>query len=124
MTEDLGIRIVRLQTVKQGKEGLLLRRSTGVGWLASRIKTALVTDADTVGIVLLGVGTLYCLGAGEMQHTVTGNIIVVTDAVEAPCPVACLQCLHGEVSVAAGGAAVNHYQVNGSHRFKCLALSG
>jgi hypothetical protein len=40
---------------------------------------------------------------------------MVADAFEAPCLVARLQCLHWEVLIAAGGAAVNHDQVYLAH---------
>jgi hypothetical protein len=50
-----------------------------------------------------------------MQLSVLGDVVVVTDTVETSCPVARLQCLHWEITVAACSTAVDHYQVNLSH---------
>ena len=115
MSEDLGIGVVGLQTVEQGLEGSLLGFCPGVGRLAFLIETALVTDTDTVLVVVLGMGSLYIFGTGGVEFAVLGDVVVVADTVKASCPVAGFQVFHKEVLVAARGAAVDDDHVDASH---------
>jgi hypothetical protein len=115
VAEDLRIRKVYTQTLQQGEERTLLGRSTSVSRFTLLIEPALVTDPDTVFIIVFGMSTLYILRAGEVQLSVPCDVVVVTDAVEASCPVACLQCLYRKVPVTAGRTTMNHNQIDMSH---------
>lgn len=61
MTDDLGFRVVGLQTEEEGFEGLLLSRRAGVGRAAGGVETAFVADAYAVPVVVEGVGSYHCL---------------------------------------------------------------
>ena len=62
VTEDDGIGIVDLQAAKQVEEGVLLSGGTRIVVLAVGIETALVTDANRVGIITTGMGTDHLFG--------------------------------------------------------------
>ena len=57
MTDNHGAGIALVQFLKQSSHGSLLRLGARVGGLAADIKSALVADADRVGIMVLAVGT-------------------------------------------------------------------
>ena len=127
MTEDLGLGVVLLQGTEQGGHGCLLEVGTGVGGIAALVESALVTDTEAVGIEPLGMGTGLVLGAPDMQMAVTGDVVVVAAAVEAPGPVTGLKGFHRETAVAAGGRAVDDDEIDRSHGFpalECTALYG
>ena len=54
MPHHTGIRIIFFQTFQQSLERFFLLRSTGIGWSVTGIQSALVADADAVGIVARG----------------------------------------------------------------------
>ena len=93
MAEDTGIGVVGLQGAQQGCQRGLLGLGTGVGRLSSLVETALIADADTVGVVLPGMGTGHLFGAAYMQLAVAGDIVVVAAGGEAPGPVTGLEGL-------------------------------
>ena len=115
MTEDLGLGVVLLQGTEQGGHGCLLEVGTGVGGIAALVEAALVADAEAVGVVPLGMGTGLVLGATDMQMAVTGDVVVVAAAVEAPCTVAGIEGFKWERSVATCGRAVNDNPIDRSH---------
>lgn len=115
VTDNLRTRIVSTQTVEQGEERTLLGWCPGVSRFAFLVQSALIADPDTVLVVVTGMGSRYSLGTGDMQLSVLGDVVVVTDTVETSCPVARLQCLHWEITVAACSTAVDHDQINLSH---------
>jgi len=118
VAEDAGIGVVGLQGAQQGCQRGLLGPGTGVGRKTVLIETALIADADTVGIVLPGMGTGHLLGAAYMQLAVAGDIVVVAAGGEASGPVTGLEGLEGEALVAARGTAVDHDQMDLSHGLK------
>ena len=115
MAEDTGIGVVGLQGAQQGCQRGLLGLGTGVGRLSSLVETALIADADTVGVVLPGMGTGHLFGATYMQRAVAGDIVVVAAGGETPGPVTGLEGLEGKALVAARGTAVDHDQMDLSH---------
>ena len=115
VADDLGLRIVGLQTDEQGAEGALLRRCTGVGITTLGIETALVADADAVLVVVAGVGTDDFFRATEVQLSVAGDVVVVAAALPAPGTMAPFQVVEGETPVATCGGAVDDDEVYASH---------
>ena len=115
MTDNSGIGIVELQRVEQMGHGGLLGRRAGVGRSALLVEASLIADANAVGVVPTGVGTGKALRATGMDDTIARDIIVVANAVEASCLVACLEVLDGVGLVAARGTAVNDDEVDAAH---------
>ena len=115
VTEDLGLGVVLLQGTEQGGHGCLLEVGTGVGGIAALVESALVADTEAVGIEPLGMGTGLVLGAPDMQMAVTGDVVVVAAAVEAPCTVAGFKGIKRKRLVATCGRAVNDNQIDLSH---------
>lgn len=62
MAQDLGIGIVGAERLEQLLHRLLLSLCTSVGRLAFLVETALVADANAVGIVVEGMGAHLSLG--------------------------------------------------------------
>ncbi len=102
-----GVGIVEQEAAHEYGHGALLSFCAGVGRTALSVESALVADADTVLVEVAGVGTRLALGAAGMADAVTGDVVVVTDGLEAAGLVAGLQVFLGERPVAARGAAVN-----------------
>lgn len=89
MTDDAGIGVVNPQRAEQGKERVPLGRRAGVGRVAVLVESTLIADADTMVVIAFGMSPCHCLRAGEVQLSVPCDVVVVTDAVEAPFPIAC-----------------------------------
>ena len=79
MTYDHGAGIARVQFLKQSSHGSLLRLGARVGGLAADIKSALVADADRVGIMVLAVGTDHPFRTAWLYRSVTTVHVVVAD---------------------------------------------
>ena len=127
VAEDAGRGVVGTKGTEQGREGGLLEGRAGVGRATVGVETALVADAEAVGVVALGVGTGDILGAGGMQAAVAGDVPVIAAAVVAPGPVTGRKGFHRETAVAAGGRAVDDDEIDRSHGFpalECTALYG
>ena len=77
MTKDLGIGVVSLQSTKQGDEGVLLSRGAGVVGLAIGIKTSLIANANTMGVVATGMGSNHILGAALVEFAILGDVVMV-----------------------------------------------
>jgi hypothetical protein len=101
---------------------MLLGWCPGVSRFAPLVQSSLIADPDTMFVEVAGMGTWRIFRTGHVQLSVPCDIVMVADAVEAPCPMACLQCFHGEVPVAACRTAVYHYQINLSHFFNFSIL--
>ena len=106
VTDNLCIRIVLFQRDEQRVEGEFLGRCAGVGGAAFLIETALVADADGVGIIMPGVGTDHLFGTAEVQLSVAGDVVVVAAALPAFGFVHLVELLHGDVLVGPRGRAV------------------
>jgi len=115
MADDLGIGIVLLQGAEQREEGLLLGRGAGVGGAAFLVETALVTDADGVGIVVAGVGADHLFGTAEVQLSVAGDVVVIAAALPAALLVHLVEHPQRQVLVRSARRAVNDNQIYFSH---------
>ena len=96
MAQYLGIRIVDSQTVEKVFHRLLLFGSAGVGRVAVLVKTSLITDADAVGIVVMGMSAYLVLWTTWIEHAILRDVVVVADVLEASCLVAGFQLLYAE----------------------------
>ena len=107
MADNLSIGIVLFQRDKQCVESELLGWCPGVVGTSLLIETALVADADGVGIIMPGVGTDHLLRTAEVQLSVAGDVVVVAAALPATCLVHLVELLHGDVLVRSRCRAVN-----------------
>ena len=115
MAENLGVRIVETQTPQESLKTVLLRLGARVGRIAVGIKTALIADADAVGIVVLGMGANHGLGTARIDGSVLSDVVVVADGAETTRLVAGFKCFDREVAVGSGGRAVDDDKVYFSH---------
>jgi hypothetical protein len=77
MTKDFGIGVIGLQSTKQGDEGMLLGRGTGVGSFTTGIETSLIANANRVGVVATGMGSNHILGSALVELAILGDVIMV-----------------------------------------------
>ena len=124
MTDDLGIGVVGEETLQQLCHGAFLHRRAGVGRSAVLVQTALVADADAVGVVALGMGTGGGLGAARIDGAVLGDVVVVARGGETTGFVTRLKVLDGEVTGDPGGGTVNDNKVYFTHRKKTRIFRG
>ena len=80
MADDPSLRVAAVQVFEQAKHGCLLSVGTRIGGLTADIETALVADADRVGVVVAGVGSDYRLRTAWLNLSVTTDNVVVADA--------------------------------------------
>ena len=83
VADDFSIGVIELQRAEQGDESCTLGRGAGDGSTAMFVETALVTDADRVGVVMPGVSADHLFGATLMELAITGDVVVVATAVPA-----------------------------------------
>ena len=122
MAEDGGIGIVEAEAMEEFLHRHLLSEGTSVGRFAVGIESALIADADAVGIVVSGVSANLSLRSARVEGAVLGDVIVVTNLCEATSLVARLQILNAEVLVHTGSAAMHYNQINRSSTFHFLLL--
>ena len=115
MANDQGIGVVYFKRTEQREESLLLGRGSGVFGNAFGIESALVTDADGVGVIMAGVGSYHLLRATEVELTVAGNVVVVAAAFPAAGLVHLVELFQRQVLVWAARSTVNHNKVYSSH---------
>ena len=115
MAYDFGIGVIDFQRAEQGDEGCTLSRGAGVGRATTVIETALVTDADGMGIVMPGVSTDHLFWAADVELAVAGDVVVVAAAVPAFGTVHVVEHLESDVLVRAGGCTVNNKQIYSTH---------
>ena len=80
VTLDVGMGIVHLQRAEQGYQGGALLRGTGVGFMSMLVESSLVANADGVGIVVEGVHAYFLLRSCLVELAITGDVVVVADA--------------------------------------------
>lgn len=83
VTKDFGIRVVLLQGLQQGPQGVLLGLGASVGRMTVGEQTALVADTDRVGVEMAGMGTDEILVPGLVGLPVSRDVIVVSREPEA-----------------------------------------
>ena len=108
MTEDGGIGIVEAEALEEFFHRYLLGESTGVGWFAVGIESALIADADAVGIVVSGVSANLSLRSARVEGAVLGDVVVVADGFETSGEVAGFQVFYREVLGRTGCRAVQY----------------
>lgn len=72
-------RVAAAQVGDEASHGSLLGWRSRIGYAARWRETALIADADAVGIVATGMGSHALLGAAGMDHAVTGDVVMVAD---------------------------------------------
>ena len=117
VADDFGIGVIEFQRAEQGDEGCTLGRGTGVGSTTTVIETALVTDADRVGVVMPGVSADHLFRAALMELAITGNVVVVAAAFPAFGLVHLVEHPQCQVLVRAARRAVNYNKIYSSHIF-------
>ena len=122
MSDNLGIRIVLFQRDEQRVESELLGWGAGVVGTPLLIETALVADADGVGVVVAGVCADHLLGTAEVQLSVAGDVVVVAAALPATGFVHLVEPFQRNMLVRSRCRAVNDNQIYSSHG--CQDLEG
>ena len=112
VTYYLSIGIVEDEAVEEVFQRLLLGRRASVGRLAVLVETALVADADAVGVVETGMCSYLILRAAWVDHAILGNVKVVADGTETTCLVAGFQGFYWEVLIHTSGTAMYHDEVD------------
>lgn len=121
VAENLCLRIGCFQRAQQGAEALLLCRRPRVGWIAVLVQTALVTHAYRVRIVPgADVRPHHFIWSPLMKLSVVREVVVIAAALPALRSVVVIQPLESERAVAPRGGAVNHNQINLSHRLQSM----
>lgn len=104
--------VVFPQPAQQIHQGAFLGIGACVGRMSVFIKTALVADAEALVVPAGGVGADLVGGAADVEFAVAGDVEVVADAGEAALQVTAAQGLRREITVATGGAAMNHQEAH------------
>ena len=115
VTNDFGIRIVKAEAFQKFYHTTLLGFCTGISGSAVGIETALVANADAVGVVMLGMGTGHFLWAARVDFSILGDVVVVADGLEATRLVTGFKVFNREIAVGSGGRAMNDDKVYFSH---------
>ena len=116
VAHDFGSGIVHLQRSEQGYQGGALLWGSGVGLAPSLVQSSLVADADGVGIVVEGVHAYFLLRSCLVELAITGDVVVVADALAVEFLVVALtELVNREVLVAAGSAAVDDDEIDSTH---------
>ena len=108
MAEDGGIGIVEAEAMEEFLHRHLLSEGTSVGRFAVGIESALIADADAVGVVVSGVGADLSLWAARVEGTILGDVVVVADGFETSCEVAGFQGFDCEVLCHTRGTAMQY----------------
>ena len=108
MTEHFCVWVVEAEAVEEFLHGYLLCEGTGVGRFAVGIETALIADADAVGVVVSGVSSDLSFWATRVEGTILGDVVVVTDGFETSCEVTGFQVFYREVLGRTGCRAVQY----------------
>ena len=108
MAEDGGIGIVEAEAMEEFLHRHLLSEGTSVGRFAVGIESALIADADAVGIVVSGVSANLSLRSARVEDAVLGDIVVVADGFETSCEVAGFQGFDCEVLCHTRGTAMQY----------------
>ena len=108
MTEDGGIGVVEAEALEEFFHRYLLGEGTGVGLLAVGIESALIADADAVGVVVSGVGSDLSFWAARVEGAVLGDVVVVADGFETSGEVTGFQVFYREVLGHTGCRAVQY----------------
>lgn len=56
---------------------MLLSRGAGVVGLTVGIKTSLIANANTVGVIATGMGSNHIFGAALMEFAILGDVVMV-----------------------------------------------
>ena len=126
VTENLGFWIVGAEALEEFYHGLLLGWGASVGWVAVGIETALVANADAVGVVMLGMGADFALRAAGVDYSIFRDVVVVADGAEATSLVAGFQGFYREIPGYPCGCTMDYNHVYFSHNeffFIILLLS-
>ena len=85
MPDNQGAGVTLVQFFEQSPHGSLLFCRARVGGLTADVETALVADADRMGVVVQAVGADHVFRASGLNLSVTTDNVVVADAeVETP----------------------------------------
>ena len=92
---------------------MLLGWSASVGWITLLVETALVADADGVGIVVAGMHAYLILRACLVQLTVAFDVVVITYALAMESGVvAGPEHISGKPLIATCGTAMDYNKID------------
>lgn len=111
------LRVIVMQAVEQRAKCCLLRGSAGVGRLTSSIKSALVTNAYGVAIVVFAMRPHGLFAPANMQCALAGDVVMIANVAKATVSDMVGAAVVERVTLTVGcGRAVDYYQCDGSHR--------
>ena len=116
MAEDFGVGIVGVEASEQFRHGKLLLFGARVGRSAAFVESALIADADAVGVVAFGVCSGLVFGAARVNGAVFGDVEVVADSAESARLMAGFERFHSEIPVCPRGGAVDNDKIYFSHK--------
>ena len=108
VADDFGIGIVEAEAMEEFLHRHLLSEGTSVGRFAVGIESALIADADAVGIVVSGVSANLSLRSARVEGAVLGDVVVVADGFETSGEVTGFQVFYREVLGRTGCRAVQY----------------
>lgn len=112
MPHDTGFGIVFLQAYQQALEGKLLFRGTGIFRPVAGIQSALVADADAMGVVARGMRPYLVERSTTVNHPVAGDVVVIADVGKATGTMVTTAIVHGVTLRGVGGTTMDHDQVD------------
>ena len=98
MTDDFGIGIVEAEALQKLCHRAFLGFGSGIGRMAFLVQTALVADADAVGVVMLGMCSWHFLGTARVYLAIFGDVVVVADGAETTSLVTCFKVFNSKIA--------------------------
>ena len=113
---DFSSGIVQLQRSEQGYQGGALLWGSGIGLAPSLVQSSLVANADGVGIVVEGVHAYLLLWARLVELSITGDVVVVADALAVETVVVVVtEPVDSVLLVTAGSTAMDDDEIDFTH---------
>ena len=112
VSQDAGVRIVRLQLAEQVQQGAFLGVGAGIGRAARFVQTAFIADADAMVVPAGGMGTDVMDGTATVYLAVAGDIEVVANLSKTTLQVATAQSLDREIDIATRRAAMDYQEAD------------
>ena len=119
MTENLSLRVLRLQSYQQFQQRKLLCFCPCVGRLSVFVQATLVADAERMLVIALGVSTDELFMACLIYRSVASDVVVVARETEAVSMTAD-KSGHRKRAVTACRTTMNDNEMNGSHDSQLL----
>lgn len=115
MPAEAAAGIIAQQQHDEHPQRVFLKIGAGIGRIPPLVQPALVTNTDTVSVMVFGMRPGTFQRPKRLYITVPADIIVITCAGESPAQVVCGQLMFGIATVATGSGTMNDDEVDKSH---------